>query len=113
MRRLTFDMSGGPKGAKRPLERPLDGGVRRQRSAHCDDELAACATPCGRQRCSRVHGACNTVTRRSILGLAQKRSLPERISHHRRQSPMRLNPGYLNAAGLLCSKKKWPTQAKA
>ena len=29
MRRLTFDMSGGPKGAKRPLERPLDGGVGR------------------------------------------------------------------------------------
>ena len=28
---LTFDMSGGPKGAKRPLERPLDGGVRRLR----------------------------------------------------------------------------------
>jgi hypothetical protein len=27
-RGLTFDMSGGPKGAKRPLERPLDGGVR-------------------------------------------------------------------------------------
>jgi hypothetical protein len=27
----TFDMSGGPKGAKRPLGRPLDGGVRRQR----------------------------------------------------------------------------------
>jgi len=26
---LTFDMSGGPKGAKRPLGRPLDGGVRR------------------------------------------------------------------------------------
>src|SRR5450432_4277593 len=26
---LTFDMSGGPRGAKRPLERPLDGGVRR------------------------------------------------------------------------------------
>ena len=24
----TFDMSGGPTGAKRPLERPLDGGVR-------------------------------------------------------------------------------------
>ena len=23
-------MSGGPKGAKRPLERPLDGGVRRR-----------------------------------------------------------------------------------
>jgi hypothetical protein len=25
---LTFDMSGGPTGAKRPLERPLDGRVR-------------------------------------------------------------------------------------
>jgi hypothetical protein len=25
---LTFDMSGGAKGAKRPLRRPLDGGVR-------------------------------------------------------------------------------------
>jgi hypothetical protein len=25
---LTFDMSGGPKGAKRPLERPIDGRVR-------------------------------------------------------------------------------------
>ena len=28
-RDLTFDMSGGTKGAKRPLERPLDGVVRR------------------------------------------------------------------------------------
>ena len=28
MLRLTFDMSGGAKGAKRPLGRPLDGGVR-------------------------------------------------------------------------------------
>ena len=28
-RRLTFDMSGGARGAKRPLGRPLDGGVRR------------------------------------------------------------------------------------
>ena len=24
----TFDMSGGPKGAKRPLERPLDGNAK-------------------------------------------------------------------------------------
>ena len=32
--RLTFDMSGGPKGAKRPLERPLDGGVRCLRPLH-------------------------------------------------------------------------------
>ena len=30
---LTFDMSGGARGAKRPLARPLDGGVRRHR---CD-----------------------------------------------------------------------------
>jgi len=28
---LTFDMSGGPKGAKRPLARPLDGVVMRSR----------------------------------------------------------------------------------
>ena len=28
LRRLTFDMSGEPKGAKRALARPLDGGVR-------------------------------------------------------------------------------------
>jgi hypothetical protein len=28
-RRLTFDMSGGEEGAKRPLRRPLDGRVRR------------------------------------------------------------------------------------
>ena len=28
VRDLTFDMSGGPKGARRPLERPLD-GIRR------------------------------------------------------------------------------------
>ena len=25
---LTFDMSGGPKGAKQPLERPLDGNAK-------------------------------------------------------------------------------------
>ena len=31
---LTFDMSGGAKGAKRPLRRPLDGGVRCLRSGH-------------------------------------------------------------------------------
>ena len=29
---LTFDMSGGPRGAKRPLARPLDGVVRRHAS---------------------------------------------------------------------------------
>ena len=31
---LTFDMRGGPKSAKRPLERPLDGGVSRHRKSH-------------------------------------------------------------------------------
>jgi hypothetical protein len=30
---LTFDMSGGPKGAKQALERPLDGGVGRHYKA--------------------------------------------------------------------------------
>ncbi len=38
---LTFDMSGGPKGAKRPLERPLDGRVRRH--ARGPSELAEVA----------------------------------------------------------------------
>ena len=32
LRDLAFAMSGGPKGAKLPLERPLDGGVKRLRS---------------------------------------------------------------------------------
>ena len=34
-RRLTFDMSGGARGAKRPLGRPLDGGVRRLVHEEC------------------------------------------------------------------------------
>src|SRR5258708_23122929 len=41
------------------------------------------------------------------------RTLPVRISHQSRQSPIKLNQGYLNVAGLLCSKKKWPIQANA
>jgi len=40
-------------------------------------------------------------------------SLPVKMSHHSRQSPRKLNIGYWNVAGLLCSKKKWPTQANA
>jgi len=40
-RDLTFDMSGGPKGAKRPLERPLDGRVRCPLPATGKDLLAA------------------------------------------------------------------------
>ena len=46
-RRSTFDMSVGPKGAKRPLERPLDEGVR----SHFVAVLAASSiglTPNGR-----------------------------------------------------------------
>ena len=39
---LTFDMSGGPKGAKRSLRRPIDGGVDHMLlewlvSDRCDD----------------------------------------------------------------------------
>ena len=33
-RRLTFDMSGGARGAKRPLPRPLDGVVMRLHSGN-------------------------------------------------------------------------------
>ena len=42
---LTFDMSGGPKGAKRPLERPLDGGVRPHRTAYPRSRRMAQYTP--------------------------------------------------------------------
>jgi hypothetical protein len=38
---LTFDMSGGPKGAKRPLGRPLDGGVR----FHCGPSGSLAGVP--------------------------------------------------------------------
>ena len=41
---LTFDMSGGPKGAKRPLGRPLDGGVRRQ-ARHAQAPHLSCSLP--------------------------------------------------------------------
>ena len=47
-----------------------------------------------------------------VAGL-QNRALPVMISHHRHQSPIKLNHGYLKVAGLLCSKKKWPTHANA
>ena len=40
-RDLTFDMSGGAKGAKRPLGRPLDGGVGRRRDDHLPFNCAA------------------------------------------------------------------------
>ena len=39
---LTFDMSGGPKGAQRPLERPLDGVVRCPRGARRRTRAAKC-----------------------------------------------------------------------
>ena len=35
---LSFDMSGGPKGAKRPLERPLDGSQECRAAPHVDHE---------------------------------------------------------------------------
>ena len=49
LRCLTFDMSGGPKGAKRPLERPLDGGVRFPGGDVCGYDVYPSAlryTPC-------------------------------------------------------------------
>ena len=42
---LTFDMSGGPKGAKRPLARPLDGEVRFHRVAYPRSRRKAQYTP--------------------------------------------------------------------
>ena len=45
---LTFDMSGGAKGAKRPLGRPLDGGVRPRLHERLSCELSSngCALQC-------------------------------------------------------------------
>ena len=42
---LTFDMSGGPKGAKRPLGRPLDGGVRSHSTSSCPTHTTANLLP--------------------------------------------------------------------
>ena len=62
---LTFDMSGGPKGAKRPLERPLDGGVRPHRGtfgcAACQREDKHAAVRM-RQMCSTRGYECTTAT---------------------------------------------------
>src|SRR5580765_255482 len=56
----TFDMSGGPKDAKRPLERPLDGRVR----AHSvSGERSNCRTRRGRP--AESHGAGRTDLMRS------------------------------------------------
>ena len=46
-RDLTFDMSGGAKGAKRPLGRPLDGGVRGHAARVL---LISGAAPCGQHQ---------------------------------------------------------------
>ena len=53
---LTFDMSGGPKGAKRPLERPLDGMVR------CLRQGAWCILAAGalRRRLARAYSPAPT-----------------------------------------------------
>src|SRR6186713_3043995 len=48
---LTFDMSGGAKGAKQPLGRPLDGGVRRH--ARGRPYSSARDTPVEAQRASQ------------------------------------------------------------
>ena len=53
----TFDMSGGPKGAKRPLERPLDGGVRRQREPHprTSSDLKTTMARLNASPCAKLH----------------------------------------------------------
>ena len=48
--RSTFDMSGGPKGAKRPLERPLDGVRAHSPALH----VHATSTPCLTARTRRT-----------------------------------------------------------
>jgi len=53
-RGLTFDMSGGAKGAKQPLERPLDGGVRAHGAV---SKLNGCLTMTLEGFPSRVAGA--------------------------------------------------------
>jgi len=63
----TFDMSGGPKDAKRPLGRPLDGGVRPHRSdsASCVPRPAnAPAKPRRSQACTR--GDSTTALRKAL-----------------------------------------------
>src|SRR5882757_9872983 len=57
--------------------------------------------------------SCQTSSDLTANEKVQNFCLRVKISHHRRQSPIRLKPGYLNVAGLLCSKKKCPTQANA
>src|SRR4051812_39000582 len=51
----TFDTSGGPKGAKRPLERPLDGRVSRH--SHSDSGQYTGSQTCramGAMDCSEI-----------------------------------------------------------
>ena len=78
---LTFDMSGGPKGAKRPLGRPLDGGVRRLQST-----LPACesvAIPC---RC------CGTVCWTESSGLQAETGQTRRAKRQVREWRLRRRP---------------------
>ena len=51
MRGLTFDMRGLPKGAKRPLERPLDGGL----GAWLNKATAECLTASSCRRALNVY----------------------------------------------------------
>ena len=66
---LTFDMSGGPKGAKRPLERPLDGGVRRRlpggRCVSGREHAPVCGRTCVRKAHRPVTDPTSSCTRRA------------------------------------------------
>src|SRR6185437_14821091 len=72
---LTFDMSGGPKGAKPPLARPLDGMVRRLQhgqnpmAAHQSDELP---NTLPWRRCRRPPSARSPPGRTTSLHRAEK-----------------------------------------
>jgi|SRR5664280_502138 len=77
-------MSGGPKGAKRPLERPLDGGVRRHRSllreATRDAKTAALDDPRGNGHpMSRTQAA----TTRHLFRTRQRQLGPGLVAAHR------------------------------
>jgi len=50
--------------------------------------------------------SCQTSSDRIANEQVQNFCLPIKISHHRRQSPIRLKPGYLNVAGLFVFEEK-------
>ena len=72
--RLTFDMSGWPKGAKRPLARPLDGRVRPHSQGFASASRRHRRSACKKKRTSRTIASKQTTHRNASptapLGLA-------------------------------------------